>query len=86
VNRLKDWIVLGRVAKKLGVTRAQLREVVNMKPFPKWVGILAGLVAAASAGFAALHPGAPLPGWIVSLAAIVAAFSHSITGTGGKEF
>ncbi len=55
-----------------------------MQPFPRWVGILAGIAAAAAAGFSALHPGLPLPGWITSILAIVAAFSHSVTGTGGK--
>ena len=78
------WMVLGRVAKALGISRRQLREVLKMSPFPKWVGYLTTIVAVASAAFMALHPGDPLPGWITTLTTIIAGFTHSLSGTGGK--
>ena len=83
-QRLAAWWLFGRVADALGISRAKLKEVLSMQPFPKWVGYLAALAATAAAAFTALHPGAPLPGWITTITTLVAAFSHSATGNGGK--
>ena len=82
-DRIAAWVIFGKIAKALGLSRAELRRRITMQPFPKWISYLSGLVAIGSAAWSATHPGAALPGWLTTLTTLVAMFSHSITGTGG---
>jgi uncharacterized membrane protein YccC len=55
-----------------------------MKPFPKWFGVLSGIIAIAPTLYAAYQTGGFKAVIIAIIGAAGAITSHSLTGDGGK--
>jgi hypothetical protein len=84
-ERIVLWFAERALRKRLGVTRAQWKEL-KMKPLPKWMGWIGAIAAVAPMLWTAYHTG----GATALVMAIVSLLgggtvlnSHSAGGTGG---
>jgi len=83
---MATWYLTRKLRKSLGLSRAQWKEL-EMSPFPKWMGYLGAIAAAAPTLYTAYHQGGikALIFALISLAGAGTALNaHSASGTGGK--